>query len=362
MNKACLGAALSLLLIGSACGGGDDDKTDEAKPEYEVPVEVAVLERASFIDTVHVYGRIDARERVRISAEVPGRIGALPKDNGDSVGKGQTLVRIGARAALAQRKQAEAGLNLAKGELARLEKMVAKNLATSQQLEMQRAQVLQAEAGYELADVQVGMAIVRSPIAGRVTNVNGEVGEMATPGMPLLEVVDLRKVVVRADVPEQDISRIEAGAETTVWIDALGRSFEGPITDIGLVANGKTRTFPIEITIDNPESNIRPGMMASLNLLRRSFENTLVVPRDAVIDDVDKKTVFIEKDGMARSRVVELGPARGAYVVVDSGIEEGDRLIVLGHRQAVDGQKVTVTKSLTCCRRDEPKAPQSGDR
>lgn len=354
---------LCSLAWSTACKRPDEaNAATTEKAEYEVPVEVAVLEHASFTDAVQIYGRIDALKRVSIAAEIPGRIDSVPKDNGDAVGRGQAVVRIGARAALAQRKQAEASLNLARAELARLEKMVAKKLATEQQLSMQRAQVQQAEAAHELADVQVGKAIITSPIAGRATNVTAKPGEMAQPGMPLLEVVDLRKVVVEADVPEQDIVRIEPGAVTRVWIEALGQAFEGPITEVGLVANGKTRTFPVEITLDNKEGRLRPGMMASLELVRRHFDDTLVVPRDAVIDDVDKKLVFVDENGVARSRVVTLGPARGAYVVVDDGLEVGDRLIVLGQRQVVDGQKVTVNKEMTCCRRDAPAPVVSANR
>lgn len=354
-----------LLLVPAAllmsCGAPKEKEPDtvEAQEAAPLPVQVANLEEAPFTDSVTLFGRIDAEQRVRITAETPGRIEGLPFSEGQGVGRHQTVARINARLAKAQVDQAVASAELAEATLARTKALHDKKLAAGADLEVARAQAAQAKAALEIARANLDKAVIRSPIEGQVTNVMAKVGELASPGVPLLEVVAVNRVVVKADVPERDVALLEVGSPVQVEVEAYpGRPFEGTIREIGLVASAATRTFPIEAALDNSARQLRPGMLARVTLVRQRFENVVVVPRDAVLDELDGKSVYVVQGEVARRQRIELGPARGPYVVVSEGLKKGAQLVVLGHRQVVDGQKVEVTKAFSCCRPTSDATPE----
>lgn len=293
---------------------------------------------------------MEAEDRVRLTAEIPGRIEAVPFREGQRVAKGQVIARINARLASAQVDQSKAGAELAAATLARTEALHKRQLASGQDLEIARAQFAQANAALEIAQANLDKAVIRAPVSGQATRVLAKVGEMAAPGVPLMEVVNLRRVKVEANVPEGDIALLQNKSRVSVSFEAYpGRAFEGFVSEIGLVANTTTRTFPLEITLDNQSNMLRPGMLARVTLVRQRFDDVVVVPRDAVLDEVDGKSAYVLDGQKARLSRVVLGPARGAYAVVREGLQPGQQLIVLGHRQVVDGQRVEVTKNEACC-------------
>lgn len=354
MNRASVSCApflASLLVLLGACAKPASEQTTVvANGVSALPVHVAVLEPASFADTLGLYGRVEASERLRVTAEIAGRIEAIPFDDGQAVKQGQTLARINARIAEAQVKQAAAQHSLTQATLTRTRALVERQLAARADLDVAEAQAAQAEASHELALANLEKAVIRSAISGVVTNVTARKGEVAAPGVSLLEVVQTETVKVIADVPERDVPLLEVGTRVKLEMEAFpGRTFEGELSQVAMVANGATRTFPVEIVVENGDGALRPGMLARVVLVRRELADVVVVPRDAVLDEADGKSVYVVEDGVATRRIVEVGATRGRFAVATSGVKAGDQLIVLGHRQAVDGQRVEVTKSLRCC-------------
>ncbi len=358
LTRLALAGCTAGLLFAVGCQPKDDgaDKKEATKPEaQELPVRTAKIEAATFVDSVRVQGILVANESVRMTAEIPGRIEGLPFREGQRVGRGQTVVRLGARAAAAQVAQAKGSADLAASQHRRQKALAAKNLATKQAVEMAKAQLDQANATLELMQANYSKAVLRSPINGIVSTLDVSRGEVANPGAPLIEIVDVDKVKVVAQVPERDVALLEEGTEAKVFVDALGgQALKGIIRRVGLTANSTTRTFPIEIEIDNKDRKLRPGMLAYLSVVRRTYEDAVVAPRDAVLDDIANKSVFVVNNGVARRRAVELGPVRGARALVTAGLNVGDELIVLGHNQVVDGQKVKIDATTTCCKVGAP--------
>jgi membrane fusion protein (multidrug efflux system) len=155
--------------------------------------------------------------------------------------------------------------------------------------------------------------------------------------------VDRLKAV--AGVPESDIAAFRVGGAASVRVDAYpDRAFEGRITFLGPAAQGPSRTFPAEVALDNRGGDLRPGMIARVALVKRSFEDGIVVERDS-LQERDAGSVAVVLDGdVARVRDVVLGPSEGNRVLVRDGLEAGQWLIVSGHRALVDGQRVKVVK------------------
>lgn len=350
MNRTLLALPLALAAL-AACG--KQEKAPDAvtsKGTQAIPVEVGVLEAAAFRDTLELVGKLEAYDRVRITAELAGRIESVPFDEGETVRRGQTVARIDAKIASAQLSQAKAQLDLATATLNRTEKMAEKGLSPPAELEVARAQKAQAEASAELAEANLDKAVIRAPISGVATNVTAKRGEVAGPGVPLLEIVRVDRVKVVADAPERDVSLLEVGSQAAVSVPALpGRELTATVENVGIVANSSTRTFPVELVLDNDVGELRPGMLANIRLLRKELREVVVIPRDAVLDEAEGKSVFVDASGVAARRSVEVGSVRGRFTVAREGLKVGDRLIVLGHRQVVDGQKIVVNKAEPCC-------------
>jgi membrane fusion protein (multidrug efflux system) len=144
-------------------------------------------------------------------------------------------------------------------------------------------------------------------------------------------------------IPEKDISYVRLGEKAHVAFGFLGQgSFQGTISYISVVGDPATRTYEVEITVANPKHEILPSMIAEVKILKREIPDAVTVPLVSVIPRGDFAVVFVEEEGRARERPVELGILDGSRIQIVDGIEPGDRLIVEGQRALADGDSVRV--------------------
>lgn len=345
--------AVAGLALFPACKKADAaQKMDfNAAPKKNVvPVEVGVLAEGGFTVEVELFGRVEPNQRVRLAAEVPGRLDTFPFDNGDLIKKGQTVARVNARLTQVQLEQARASHALAASALDRIRQLRAKGVVSQTELDAATNAELQSRAARDLAEVNLARATIRSPIAGVANHVNAKQGEFANPGVPLLEVVDVSRVKLTVQVPELDISLVSPGTEVGVRVEAFpARKMRGRVSMVGLTADTTTRTFPVEVTVPNDDRSLRPGMLVRVFLQKQRLENVVVVPRDAVLEEPTGRSVFVVEGDVARRRAVELGQTRGRLSVVRTGLSKGERLITQGQHQVVDGQGVKVMSEAPCC-------------
>ena len=173
---------------------------------------------------------------------------------------------------------------------------------------------------------------------------------MVGVGTPVARIVASDPLKITAGVPERYALDVRTGTEATVTFDVLPEElFQGQISYVGSVVDPGNRTFPVELRLPNPGGRIKPEMVANVELVRRTLAEAMVIPQEALMRVEEGYIVFVvENDGgvaLARSRSVELGPAQQNEVVVLSGIEPGDRLIIAGHRFVAPGQKVHISEN-----------------
>ncbi len=338
---------LSLLVTGAliACQPSEQAPPEEGKGPPPVKVETVTVTPRPFAERAWLPAEVQPREKARVSAEAMGRIVWLCCDEGDAVQAGQVVARIDTALNQAQVSQAQAQLDQAERDLARLQKLVESGAATEAQLEAARTRRDAAAAGLAQALALMRKTTVKSPIGGEVARRYVTTGEVAAPGQPIFDLVDISKVKAVAGLPERDFSHMKEGQETEVRVDAWpGERFAGTVERIGLVA-GPARTFPLEVTVDNGDRRLRPGMVGEVQLTKETFDSAIVIPQDAVIDEFDSQRVYVAENGVAKERKVTLGPRDGRLVVVTSGLEAGEALVVTGHRFLTDGRAVEVVRS-----------------
>jgi RND family efflux transporter MFP subunit len=174
-----------------------------------------------------------------------------------------------------------------------------------------------------------------------------EIGEMVVPNAPVARVVAIDPVKVTAGVPERFALFVKPGAAAQVTFDILqDREFSGTIGFVGSSVEDRSRTFPIEIVLENPQRFVKPQMVANVQVVRSMLAEAVVVPQEVVIRDEGGYHVFVvvERDGVsiAEARAVTLGSAYDDRVVIEQGLEVGDRLITLGSQLVDDQSRIRI--------------------
>lgn len=358
MKKYVITAALCVVIV--SLGGlvvyGASGKYAEREAEranannhnHRIPnVKVQVLKTGLLEDKFTLIGTVDGWENVTISAEVVGKIELKSVDTGDTVKAGQELFRIDTEALQTRYEQAKAQARLAAQEYDRIQRLTNTGVSAHRERDSATANKDVAEADLRAMEIQLKKSVVQAPMDGVVAHVFSKQDEFTDVGKPLVNIVQLHKVKVRVGIPERDIPFFNAGDKVHVELDAIpNRMFEGSIHLIAPAADLITHTFEAEIAIDNPDQCLKPGMIARAHLVRKSYPDAIAVPifSTALIDD--KRFAFVEKDGKAELKQVEVGVIQGSNVHVTSGVAPGDHLIVVGQRDARPGEPVNVTETI----------------
>jgi len=252
-----------------------------------------------------------------------------------------SLVKAGAReeeieAAQKQVDQAEEALRIAKAN--RAQKALRK-----EDIESAKAGVAQAEAVLAYARQQLANAYIRTPIAGTVSKRLTEPGQMASPGVPLIEIVALDTLYFEATVSEMDVHKTKIGQPVEVLVDALpGRKFRGSVQKILPTADPESRNFTIRIQVLSRTGDLKPGMFARGSIEIARHDDTVIIPKDALVLNGSAQAVYVVLDSVAKLRPVRTGFETREEIEVLSGVSAGDTLVVLGKDELSDGVKVHV--------------------
>lgn len=200
-----------------------------------------------------------------------------------------------------------------------------------------------AEAGLDEARLNLRRGTINSPIDGVIDAVHFEEGELVKAQDPLLKIVQTRPVKAVFHLPEKDVPYLEAGMEARVNVDALGNGdLAGTVSLVGVTSDPTTSTYRFEVDLANDDDRLRPGMLARLNILRRSMDTALSVPVFAVVSAGGGTVLYVYSEGTARRRIVATGVVDGDRIEIATGLEAGDLVIVKGQRDLEDGQKVSL--------------------
>ncbi len=353
MKHFLVSAAVSVVILGSGIAvvlGAFQVKMAQSKEVAKIDdvipnVAVSVLHEGQADDLLILTGSVVAWESVTMSAETTGKIETLDVEEGMTVVAEGELIQINTTVVRAQMDQAHAEYRLAQQELSRVESLRKEGISSRRELDQARTREKATTASRRLAEIQLAHSVIRAQFSGLVDRLYKEEGEFVSVGTPLIRIIQVDKVKVLLGIPERDLPFISEGERVLVGVDAYpDRKFVGTIHRIAASADAATRTFITEVEIDNSDGVLRPGMMARARLVRTSYENAITVPLFAIMLGESGRFVYIEEDGIAKMRPVEIGFLQGEYVHITDGIEEGDRLIVVGQRQLKDGEAVRVRR------------------
>ena len=273
-----------------------------------------------------------------VSAAVGGRLVALTRNLGQSVGRGDPLAIIESREAASLKAEVEAARArsaLAQSNLRREQRLFAERVSPEQDLVAARTAATEAGIALRLAQQQLsatgsgGGALnriaVRSPIGGQVIARSATLGQTVAADAELFRVANLSKVTVTTSLVPNDAGRVKPGAR--VEVTAPGRRQEGRVTFVSPVLDETTRLVPVIATLDNAGSTWRVGETVNVSILvPASGDRTVAVPSAAVQMIEDKPFVFVRTPTGFRATPVTLGRTNGGQVVVTSGLTGSERI------------------------------------
>jgi membrane fusion protein, multidrug efflux system len=345
------GAVLGLAATVAACGGEGHAAVASAEgeaPARTISVETETVQSSAFTDFVRIVGSVAANRDVVVAAEESGIIRQLFVEKGARVRAGQPIARIDDTVLRAQWERAESQARLAEETWERQRRLWEEERIGSE------INYLNAKYGARTArasaselKARLDRATVRSAIDGVLDARLVEVGSMVAPGAPVARVVDASTVKIIGGVPERYAADIVRGAEMRVAFDGMGNAeYTGKVQFVGATLNEQNRTFPIEVAVPNAGGIIRPGMVANLQVARRAVTGALLVPQNAVIRRENGYVAYVavERDGrtVAELRDVIPGTSEGGRVVIEQGLNPGDRVIVVGQQQVSTGDVLRV--------------------
>ena len=345
------------LTVTAACGHDQPEQAGTALVPLQV--QLTEVERVSSHRPIEVRGMVQPTRQAMISSRAMGPVVALHVRPGDVVGKDQTLLEIQPQASEGQlsqaegaRAQASAALAMAERNFHRFEALHAERAASDLELDMARMQYEQARGAVEQAEgaVQTAASIsddskVKAPFAARVVATMVEVGDLAAPGRPLIQVEAIGGQQIWLVVREGDVSRVSTADAVNVEIDSrpdLG-IISGTVDEVVPTADPATHTFTVKVGLGN--AKIASGLSGRA-VISGDVTDRLVVPASAVHRRGGLELVVVRAgDGTARTRAVTTGAGQGdGLIEVLSGLSEGDSVAINAPGPVADGTTLEVER------------------
>jgi len=215
--------------------------------------------------------------------------------------------------------------------------------AAEEDIKSVEAQVRQTKAALDMAKYQLKNTQVTAPISGKVTSITVSSGEMVSPSIPLLSIIDVSRIFVKVGISEKDISKIKEGQTVHLEIDAfLEEKFQGEVVSKGVAVDQISKTLEVKIEILQPEVDIPIGVFARGDILVKTNQNALIISPSALTRKKDGIYVYVIEEGIARQKEVVLGIIQDERVEILNGLSEEEEIVVLGNQELEDGLKVDV--------------------
>lgn len=371
----------SFLFFFLACSREREPSQERAPSAPLEGVTISAVQPAPVQDYFEAVGTVRSRKTATLSSKVVGTVIAVLVEEGDRVKKGQTLVEVDSRDLRAEIEAAEASVDevnraikaaesavkaaqgqreLATATFQRYESLVGRGSVTPQEydevsarhkvavVEVERAQENlhalearreQAKAKLAYTKILLGYARVVSPFDGVVTEKKGEVGMLASPGVPLLTTEDTGQYRLEVPVGESWLPQIKVGNRVSVSVDAVRQDLSGTVVEIVPAADPQSRTFTAKIDLP-PHPNMRSGLYGKARFFLGQKE-VLLVPLEAILERGQLIGLYlVDADGIARFRLVKTGQRHGDRVEILSGLKAGERVATRGVERISDGSRV----------------------
>ena len=347
------GAAAGAARSGGGKGGGSGtegvalaSKTTEGPADKEktpVPVSVSPIALGAVSSYITTTANLVPENEVKVLAEAEGRVDQVLVEEGDRVGRGQILAQLVKDDADITFKKAHLRSESARLAHERAVKVVDENLMSREAFD--KVTLENEVAQQELAEAQwrLDKTTIRAPFGGRVTERVVKPGQHVRPGDALFTVSDFDPLIARIYLPEKDVIGLQEGREVRITLKASDDTrFAGRIRQISPVVDPATGTVKVTVEAAARPAIVRPGAFVTIEIVREVHARAVLLPREAVIRELQDSYVFVVRGDVAERREVSLGLEEGGRIEALSGVTAGEQVIVAGQGGLKPGSPVKV--------------------
>jgi len=322
----------------------------------------SLQEKAKLVDTVHLsqgvfdryidlQGTVISDDMANVVSEVPGRITRLQVKEGDYVKKGQLIATLDLESLDKQIAEVETSLTLAKDVFERQERLWNQKIGSEVQYLQAKNKVEQLEKSLETIQFQQTKANVYAPISGYVDMEYMKQGEVASPGMPIIQILNTSNVKITTDLPEQYLRIVKKGAIVNLEFPSIDLSTTGRISLLGRSIDPTNRTLKVEIIPTKRTSLLKPNLLAQIKLKELTAAEVITIPLTAIMQEVDgTQYVYVAKEQegdkwRASKTYIKTGEATDNDIIVEEGLTITDILVTRGSRNLSNQELINLNTS-----------------
>lgn len=319
-----------------------------ARNNNAVLISTWTMEAKPFAHFVDVRGAVESRKNVSLSAMTGGKVDQVYVREGQSVTAGQVLVSLEADILKSTIAELKTSLELATTIYEKQEKLWAQKIGSEVQYLQAKNNKESLEKRLEVAKAQLDQTMVKAPFSGTIDRVDALVGEMASPGIPLVRMVNPNDMYVKADVSEDFIGKLKAGDGVEIFFPAFDKKIKSTILSVGQVINAENRTFRVEARLEN-EVNAKPNQVVVISV--RDYVNPKVfqIPTKILQRDSEGQYVFRienqENTLVAKKVYVEPGLSYDGLTEILKGLTGTEQLVYEGFREVTEGAELKIAKT-----------------
>jgi RND family efflux transporter MFP subunit len=304
--------------------------------------------KGHFESFIEVSGSVESRRNVVISAETPGLIEKIYVVEGEAVKAGQTMIRLNNETLMRSYEELKTSYDLAKTMYERQSNLWEQKIGTEMQYLEAKNRKEALENQIKTLRSQIEKTYIKAPFAGTIDQLEAKLGQYAQPSIPLIRLVSLENLYIKADVSEAYIGSIKKGDPTTVTFASINQEFQTKISSIGQVINRDNRTFTVEVKVPQLPVPLKPNLVAVVKIKDFESNDATVVPNNLIQKDSKGDYVYViaknSENLVAKKVPVERGKTYKNQTMIINGLNGDEELINDGFRDVNEGVNVKVVE------------------
>lgn len=319
-----------------------------SQPQPPARISATTAKAENWTPELKAVGSVEAINGIEVANEVPGVVETISFESGDTVQKGDVLIRLDSAIDEAALRTRRAEAQLAEQEFKRVSDLLPKRAVSQSQYDEAKANFDAARARVNEAEAQLSKKVIRAPFDGKLGLRLIDQGEYIGTGTAIVEINMLNPIYVDYTLSEKELPGVDRGYDVVATVAAVPENtFKGKVSAINTSVNPETRTVRIRATLENEDNLLRPGMFATISTRQPEDRRVITVPRTAISYNTYGDFVFVvveNDDGelIVNRRTVQTGNTREGRVAVSNGLEEGEQVVSKGLLRLRAGQRVEI--------------------
>lgn len=302
----------------------------------------------NMVNRIELPAVVEAWDDLLIKSEVVGKVVAVYVKEGQRVDKGASIVQVDPRDYKNRLAEIEAQQRLAEINFDRLQKLIDQGAVAQAEYDKAAATLNELSASRLNAQLDLERCTIKAPFAGIINDLPAILGMLLAHGDPVAQLLDIERLKVEVAIPEAEVAAVRNISESKIIFAALDNlTVMGKKIFLARKPLTSSMVYTLRLAVDNPEGKILPGMFARVDIIKKEWPHGIGVPLFSVLTQGDKHYVYVVQDDIAHKRMVTTGFLEGWKIQITSGLKENEQVVIVGHRNLEEGQKVKVLSTVT---------------